>query len=261
MNSTRCSELSPALAVALVAVVLAATAGTAVALTISDSGVPDRTEVGTQQTFTVTIEDPYTDAPSAYDLEMETDLENVSWTVEERFQGELRGERTAGGQSYTQPLPVEDEQGDQVIVEVTGTVPEVENYTYDPHQNFTLLELRQVTGDNAQTLDTWRVEHYTAESDTARRAIDDAQAATEAAGGNEDAESRLRDAIAFYESGQFEQAANTAQEAQRTAEDAQQSQQTTRLLLIGAAVVVLVLVVVGAAYYWRQQQGPDYKLQ
>jgi len=261
MNSIRCSKLSPALAVALVAVVLFGTAGTVAAVTISDSGAPDRAEAGTQQTFTVTIDDPYTDAPSAYDLEMETGLENVSWTVEERFQGELRGERTAGGQSYTQPLPVEDDQGDRVVVEVTGTVPEVENYSYDPHQNVTLLELRQVTGDNAETLDTWRVDHYDAESDQARQAIDDAQAAIEAAGGNEDAESRLRDAIAFYNSGQFDQAATTAQEAQRTAEDAQQSQQTTRLLLIGAGVVVLVAVVVGAVYYWRQQQGPDYKLQ
>lgn len=237
-------------------------AGTAAALDVSASDVPSDAEVGSEVSATITIQDPYQDAPSEWDLRASTDLENVSWRVEESFQGDASGEVTAGGQTVEQTVPIE-ERGDLITIEVTGIVPAVGegNYSYDPAQNFTFVELEQVTGNNAQTLDTWTVEHYTAQSREARTEIDSARQAIAEAGGVQEASDRLDQAISSYERGNFPNAISIANDAQQIAEESQQSQQTMQLLLYAAIGLVVVALVAGGVWYWRQQQDDTYKLQ
>ncbi len=256
MNSTRCSR---GIAAVLGIVCLLAIAGPVSAFTVSADGVPGETAVGDEISVTYTIDDPFTDAPDEWTLAGETGLQNVSWTVTVLRAGNPveDGETTAGGQNFTRDLAI-DNNGDQVRVELVGTVPEVGNYTYQPEEQFLVASLSRTTGDNTQEFQNDTAHHYTEDSRAAREAIASAQQAVEnAPGDNSDARADIDRAISAYEGENFENAISLAEEAQSQAQQAQQSQQTTQtLLLVGGAVVVLLLL--GGGVYWWSQQGDDY---
>jgi hypothetical protein len=259
MSWTRSSERVAL--VVLLAVSLAAV-GPAAALSVSSSGAPADAAVGEQVSVTVTLEDPFVDMPDTWALQGETALTNVSWTVTVLQQGDQvdNGQQVSGEQAFEQELNA-DNGGDTVEVELTGTVPAVENYTYDPRQTFTLYDLDQVTGSNAEDLDNASVHHYTEDSDAARTAIDDAQAAIDDAGGDQQAEEQLNRAISAYDSGNFGNAQDLAEDAQSQAEQAQQSQQTMQLAMYGVGALVVLALIGGGIYYWRSQQDETSKLQ
>ena len=256
MNLTRCSDT----AVALVCIaVLLSVAGTATALSISSDGVPTEAQVGDEVSVTYTIDDPFTDTANQWTLQANTQLENVRWTVTVLRAGTpvQNGETTYGEQSFEQDLDVEN-NGDEVQIELVGTAPTVENYSYESRQTFTVASLDQRTGNNTEELANDSAHHYTSESREARQAIDAAQSAIDAAGGNADAESQLNSAISLYDAGEFEDAMTAANDAQSTAEAAQQSSQTTQTLLMAAGGLVVLLVIGGGAYYVLSQRGDDY---
>jgi len=258
MNSTHYSRATVAL---LCVVGLLAVAGTAGAFTVStDGSVPNETAVGSEVSVTYVIEDPYDGPPNEYTLEGETELENVSWTVEVLDQGDSVDQATYGNQTFSQPMNRDgDQNGDEVHITLEGTVPAVENYTYEPRENYTVASLSRVTGSNEEQFRTDSAHHYTEDSREARQAIDDAGTAIEDAGGNSEAENLRGNAISAYENDNFENAISLANQAQNTAEQAQQSQQTTQtLLLAGGALVVLLLLGSGGYYLYSQSKEDDY---
>lgn len=258
MNSTRYSRASVAL---LCLVGLVAVAGTAGAFTVSTEGdVPNETAVGSEVSVTYVIDDPYTDVPSEWTLDGETELENVSWTVEVRDRGSVVYDDTYGEQSFSQTMDGDGAQdGDEVRISVEGTVPAVENYTYEPREQYTVANLARVTGSNENEFRADSAHHYDNDSREARQAIDDASAAINETGGNSEAENLRNNAISAYENGNFENAIDLATQAQNTAESAQQSQQTTQtLLLAGGAVVALLLLGGGGYVLYTRSQGDDY---
>ncbi|WP_302081654.1 hypothetical protein [Salinibaculum rarum] len=244
-------------------VVLVGTLGTAAAIDVSSSGAPQEAEVGTEINATITIEDPYQgdSIPSEWTLRGSTELENVSWTIEETDQGNPSGDDSSGAQSFTQELPMDGQQGDQITITIRGDVPAITNYTYNPHENFTMYEIERVTGSNAETLETHSVDHYTGDSREARQAIQNASAAIEEVNGDEDASNRLDQAISAYNQGNFDNAISIASDAENLAQNKQQSQQTTQLLLYAVGALVVIALVGGVLWYWRQQQQDNYKLQ
>ena len=248
--------------VALLCVVgLVTIAGTAGAFTVSPAGtVPNETAVGSEVSVTYVIEDPYDGPPNEYTLEGETELENVSWTVEVFDQGDSVDQTTYGNQSFSQPMDRDgDQNGDEVRITLEGTVPPVENYTYEPRENYSLVEFARVTGSNENEFRNDSAHHYTEQSREARQAIDDAGTAIDEAGGNSEAENLRTGAISAYENDNFENAISLANQARNTAEEAQQSQQTTQTLLYAAGAVVLVLLLGGGGYYaYSQSQADDY---
>jgi len=256
MNLTRCSKTAAAL---LCVALLLAASGTAAALSISSDGVPGQTQVGEEVSVTYTIDDPFTDTANQWTLQADTQLENVRWTVTVLRAGTpvQDGETTYGQQSFEQTLNV-DNNGDEVQIELVGDAPAVENYTYEPRQTFIVAGLDQRTGNNTEELVNDTAHHYTSDSQAARQAIDDAQSAIDTAGGHQEAQSTLDDAIAFYNSGNFEQAQDTANRAQNTAQSAQQSAQTTQTILYAVGGLVVLLLIGGGIYYWQSQQGDDY---
>ncbi|WP_324663959.1 hypothetical protein [Haloarcula sediminis] len=258
MNSIRYSRATVAL---LCVVGLLAVAGTAAAFTVSTEGdVPNETAVGNEVSVTYVIDDPYTDAPDEWTLTGETELENVSWTVTVLRAGSpvSDGEQIYGGQSFERDLDI-DNNGDQVRVELTGTTPSIGNYTYEPEEQYTVASLTRVTGSNENQFRNDSAHHYTDQSREARQAIDAAGTAIEEAGGNSEAENLRSNAISAYENGNFENAISLADQAQNTAEQAQQSQQTTQTLLYAAGAVVLLLLVGGGGYYlYSQSKEDDY---
>ncbi|GCF13178.1 hypothetical protein Harman_11130 [Haloarcula mannanilytica] len=255
MNLIRCSNKTAAL---LCVVALLATAGTASAFSVSADGVPSETAVDEEVSVTYTIDDPFTDAPNEWTLSGSTELQNVSWTVTVLRAGDQVDQETYGDQSFEQDLNI-DNNGDQVRIELVGTTPAVSNYTYDPAQSYQVASLSRISGNNEDEFRNDTAHHYTEESQATRQAIDDAQAAIDEAGGNEEAEELINSAISSYENENFQNAQDLAGQAQSQAEQAQQSAQTQRtLLMAGGALVVLLLLVGGGYYAYTQMGGDDY---
>jgi len=253
MNSTHYSR------VALLCLVgLLAFPGTASALSVSAEGVPSESAVGDEVTVTYTIDEPFTDVPNQWTLQGQTELENVSWTVTVLRAGSQidGGQETYGSQEFSQALDI-DNNGDEVRVELTGTVPAIETYSYQPEEQYTVATLTRVSGNNENEIRSDSAHHYTSESREARNAIDSASAAINATGGNSEAEQLRDNAISSYESGNFNNSIDLAQQAQNTAEQAQQSQQTTQTLLYAGIGVVVLLVLGGVGFYFYSQSGGD----
>jgi len=240
MNSIRCSEGLALLAIAIVAL---AAVGTAGAVTIDESQGPDEAEVGAEVTIEYEITELYTDSTS-WTLNGTTQLENVTgWDITTvKPSGEEDSTFVEGSQSFETEI-AGDQNYETVIVSITGTVPPVEEYTYDPAQTFTAIELTSVTGQNENVLYTDEVHHYTTESANARDAID---AAGDAGASGSDYEG----AISSFENGNFENAKSLAQSAQEGA----QTGQMIQYALMGVGVLIVLAVLVGGIYYWRSQQ-------
>lgn len=249
MNSSRSSSLVALLLVLVLAV------GAAGAVTVSQEDAPSEAAVGSDVTATFVLTDLYTDYDQ-WTLRGETELENVTWTVELFNQAgdKLGGDNSYDGQSFGHPVNIEN--GDhEVRMTVTGTVPTIGNYTYDPAESFLFAELIQAReGGSSDTIQTYETHHYTEESGEARQAIDEAQAAIDEAGGHEQAERTLNSAIDSYENENFDNAVDLADQAQETAERKQTNQSRNRLILIAVGALVLIGIVVGAVIYWRRSR-------
>jgi len=238
---------------------LLAVAGTAGAFSVSTDGtVPNETAVGSDVSVTYVIDDPYTDVPSEWTLRGQTELEDVSWTVTVLDRGNEVYDETYGTQSFNQTLDGDGAQdGDQVRIELEGTAPAVDNYTYQPRERYTVADLARVTGSNENEFRNDSAHHYTNDSREARQAIATAGTAINETGGNSEAENLRGNAISAYENGNFENAIDLANQAKNTAEEAQQSQQNTQTLLFAAGAVVLLLLLGGGGYYLYSQSGED----
>jgi len=243
MNSNRSSKIGLALLCALFLAV-----SPAAAVSTGASGVPDSAQVGDQVTATYTFEELY-DQYDQWSLDGETQLEQATWTVSLYDQtGSRIARNTYNGATFNQSVAAKNDVN-RIEVEVTGTVPSVSNFSYEPAQQFTLASFTQTqTGGTSAPLTGDEVRHYTDASQNARNAIDAATAAVEGSG-SEEAADLLNSAVSAYNAGNFDNAVDLAEQAQSNAESAQQSQQTTQLLLY-AGVGIVVLLLIGAGVYW-----------
>jgi hypothetical protein len=258
-NSSRSSRV----VLATLLVLLAATVPAA-AVSVTGEDVPEEAQVGTQVSATITLDELYQNPQTErWELSGSTQLTDVSWTIvfydQTGSQVDLI-ERT--GQSFS-GVSVDSNAGTaEVEVRVTGTVPEIDAYSYDPAQEFTMVELtRGQSGGASDTVDTWQTHHYTERSASARQAIDEAGTAIEEARANgatpNDAQANYEDAIAAYNDGSFDVATNLANRATDQANQAQQSSQTRQLIIYAVGGLIVLGLVVGGVFYWRSQQGPD----
>ncbi|WP_380679621.1 DUF4398 domain-containing protein [Salinigranum sp. GCM10025319] len=241
--------------------VLCSVAAPVAAVAVGDATVPEEGEVGSQIEATVTLTELYQNPTlEQWQLEGETDLREVTWSISYVDQtGATVGREEFDGQNFTSSAISASDGTAEVRVRVTGTVPSVASYSYDPRQTFTTVSLTQAReGGNTNAIDTWETHHYTTQSDRARNALDDAQSSIDAAnsaGANPgEAENTFAQAVNAYESENFDLAVELAEEAQSQAESAQQSRQTLRLALYAVGGLVVVGLLVGGFLYWRSQQ-------
>lgn len=253
MSWSRCSK---ALVVALL--LLTAAVVPAAAISTNEDGVPDESRAGSEVSATYTFTELYTDFES-WTLRGSTELEGVTWTVRKLDQaGNQLSQTSYDGATFDESVDISNDTA-RVVVQVRGTVPEVDNFSYDPAEQYTFasFQLRRQGGTN-QRITADQVHHFTEASRDARAEIDAAQQAIDAAGGNQQAEQTLSNAISAYNAGNFGNAADLANQAEQRANRAQQSQNTTQMLVFaGIGVVVLLLVVGGFAYYRSQQDTYD----
>lgn len=256
MSWSRCSK---ALVVALL--LLTAAVVPAAAVSTSRDGVPDESSVGSEVSATYTFTDLYTDFES-WSLRGSTELSNVTWTVRKLDQaGNQISQNSYDGATFNESVDISEDTA-RVVVRVRGTTPPVENFSYDPAEQYTLgrFQLRRQGGTN-QRISADQVHHFTQDSKEARNEIESAQQTIDDAGGNQQAEQTLSNAISAYNAGNFGNAIDLANQAEQRANRAKQSQNTTQLLLYGGLGVVVLLLVVGGFAYYRSQQDTYDKLR
>ena len=262
MTKTSWSRFSKLAVVCLLA--LSAASVPVAGVSVGDSTVTSDAEVGEQITATVTLTELYQDPQlETWTLEGQTELTDVTWTVEYYDQTGARvDQQSFDGQSFSGAQVSAEKGTSEVRVRITGTVPEVTEYSYDPPQSFTVLDLTQAReGGSSNDIDSWSATHYTQESREARNAIDDAAAAVEEVN-SQSAEQDLQRAIEAYngDGDEFGLAADLATQAQEDAEQTRQSNRLTRLALYGVGGLVVIGLLVGGVLYWRSQQGGPDKL-
>jgi hypothetical protein len=258
-NSSRSSRV----VLAAFVVLLAATVPAA-AVSVTGEDVPEEAQVGTQVSATVTLDELYQNPQSeSWQLSGTTELTDVSWTIvfydQTGSQVDLI-EQT--GQSFSGVDVAADSGTAEVEVRITGTVPEVGSYSYDPAQTFTTTALtRGQSGGASDTVDSWETHHYTEQSASAREAIERAGTAideAEESGANpSDAQANYEDAVAAYNDGSFDVATNLADRAADQANQAQQSSQTRQTIIYAVGGLIVLGLLVGGVFYWRSQQGPE----
>ncbi|ELZ96948.1 hypothetical protein C440_04203 [Haloferax mucosum ATCC BAA-1512] len=263
MTKTNWSRFSK-LALALV-VLLSVVAVPTGAVSVASNDVPDETAVGEKVTASVTLNELYKDPQlESWTLAGETALEDVTWTVTYYDQtGAKVDQQSFDGQNFSGAQVAAGDGTSEVEVAVTGTTPEVEEFSYDPEQSFTVISLDQTRdGGSSNDIDTWTAHHYTQDSAAARDKLDSAQAAIANAGSanTQDAQNQFDNAVEAFEGGEFGLASNLAEDAETKANKAQQSSQTTQLLMYAAGGLVVVALIAGGFLYWRSQQTTYDKL-
>lgn len=260
MNWTPSSRTGLVLAVLAL---LVATATPAIAVDVEATDVPGEATVGQEVSATFVVTEPFRD-PSLeqWTLAGETDLENVTWTVTFYDQtGAKIHQQSTDGPEFTQDGVDASEGIDEIEVRVTGDVPDVEEYTYEPREEFVVATLQQVReGGTSNDLGTWSTHHYTADSQSARQAIESAEAAIAAADGGDtsDAEDIVDNAVSAYEAGNFGNALDLAEKAERNADQARQASERNRLLLYAVGGLVALLVLLGGGYVIYRSRQDDY---
>lgn len=244
-----------------VVLVIAAAVVPAGAVTVADASVVSDAEVGSEVEITVTLTELYQN-PSLeeWTLAGSTELQSPTWTVEYIDQtGSKVRQESYGGQTFDNASVAASDGIAEIRVTLSGTVPAVSGYTYDPKASFEAVRLTQVAPGGGETeLVSETTTHFTAESQSAREAISGAETAVTDAGEPDEASNTLQQAINAYENENFELATELAGEAKSEAESVQGTQERNELLLIGAGVVVLLALVGGGVWYLRQQnQQPD----
>lgn len=264
MNSNPSSSLSiPILVIA--ALVLIGAAAPVAAVDVDQSGVPDEAAVGEELTVTFELTELYENAPRAWTLNATTELENASWEIRTFDNAGDQLDRSDDGGNTTEYLVDADRDVDSVEVTLRGTVPEIEEYTYDPEERFVLVSFDRVReGGGIDAIDELTVHHYTPESDAARTSIDEAQVAVEGlverGGDPADAQRLLGNAIDAYESAQFDLAAELSSQAADEAGEAEESVDRQQLTIYAAVGLVAVAIVAGLVYWFRSRRGPGERL-
>lgn len=263
MTRTNLNRSSSLLVACLV--LLTAVAAPAAAVSVTDSEVPEEAEVGSQVSATVTLDELYKNPQlESWTLQGETNLTDVTWTVTSYDQtGSKLGQQSADGANMSVDVAAEDDVS-EVTVKITGTVPEVTDYSYDPAQQFLLMSLTQARdGGSSTELKSWQTHHYTEASASARDAIDSASAAVDSAN-SQKAEKTLGNAISAYNNANnpddFDLATDLANEAQSQADSAKQSDETMQLALYAVGGLLVVGVLVGGVLWYRSQQDSYDKL-
>jgi hypothetical protein len=263
MTKTSWSRFSKLALAALL--VLSVAAVPAAAVSVGEEDVPSDAEVDSKVSATATLDELYKDPQlESWTLAGSTELTDVTWTVTYYDQtGSKVNQESFDGQNFSGASIAADDGTSEVEVKVTGTVPEAESYSYDPAQNATVMTLQQTReGGSSNQIDTWTARPYTEDSEAARTALDEAEAAIEGVSGanTDEAQQSFDNAVDAFESGNFDLATTLAEEAQTKAEQAEQSSQTQQLIVYAAGGLVVVALLVGGFFYWRSQQNTYDKL-
>lgn len=260
MNLTHSSKLVTALAVFAL---LTSAVAPAAAVTAEATDAPGEAKVGTTVEGTFSLTDLYEDYES-WTLTGRTDLTEVTWKVIKYDQaGNQVGQNSYDGQSFDESISLDGDNVERVEVKITGTVPTVENYTYEPSQKFLLGGFNQTRqGGSSQEIDTWETHYYTEESAEARDALDSASDAIDAAKAQgvdtSEMENTFDNGVSTYENENFGTAVDIANQVEENANSSKQSSERTGLLLKAGGGLLALLVLGGGGFYLYRSRQDGY---
>jgi hypothetical protein len=220
----------------------------------------DGAEVGSSVQASFVISNPFDEInQNSWTLEASTNLTGASWTITTK---------DSSGSEIQTYQSSEAEIGSNVAeveVSVAGTVPEVQEYTYENGKE--TFVLASFSGGGLGTFSTTEAYHYTTGGDSATgskearealdaatQAIEDAESAgSDASGAKEDFES----AKSAYSEEAFKTAKDEAENAKGKASDSASSAQLRTYAIYGVVAIVVIGGIGGAFWYRKQQQGPS----
>lgn len=231
----------------------------AAAVEATSNETTENAQVGENVSATFTVSDLYTGAPKTWRLNGTTELDNVTWTVRAYGLDDRQLDaRSFDGSTFRTPVRA-SQNVSKLEVTVTGTAPTVENYTYRPREEFALASFtRQNNGTTREIIKNWTTRHYTRESRGARRNINDARAAIEDDGGDEELEEQLQFAISAYRNENFELAIDIADDAEKAAEEPNIPVGLLSGLFLGGIAVALGTAGL-RSYRTRRQDDRDWR--
>tara|TARA_A100001037_G_scaffold304455_1_gene341271 strand:+ start:7136 stop:7912 length:777 start_codon:yes stop_codon:yes gene_type:complete len=230
--------------------------GMAGATSMEQTGV-DPAEIGSDVVVETMVTELYitdTGPIDVWTLRGESLLESVTWTVTEINAADRPVEETRKvhtGKVFQQGVSLDDSVV-KIKVEVSGTIPEVAEWTYEPRQSVLVMELSQMRlGGTREVIGSIGISPYTTESKAAREAIDIASVEIEQGGGNTDAIKTLANSISAYNVGNFDNARDLAKQAKETAVANKESTERKGLILNIVGLVIAVALI-GGIIMWYQ---------
>ena len=230
--------------------------GGMVGATSIEQGGVDQVEIGSDIIVQTVVTDLYTTNTGPIDvwtLRGESLLESVTWTVTEINAADrpIQGSKKVyAGKVFEQGVSLDDSVV-KIIVEVSGTIPEVSDWQYEPAQKVLVMELSQVRlGGTENVIGIIEASPYNPESKVAREAIDKANVVVE---GSKDrnAQQTIENAISAYDVGNFKNAKDLAGQAEGNAIALEKSQERKGLILNMVGVGIVVALIGGAIIWYR----------
>ncbi len=230
--------------------------GGMVGATSMEQGGVNQAEIGSDLIVQTVVTELYTTNTGPIDvwtLRGESLLESVTWTVTEINAADrpIQGSKKVyAGKVFEQGVSLDDSVV-KIIVEVSGTIPEVSEWQYEPEQKVLVMELAQVRlGGTENIIGSIEVSPYNPESKVAREAIDKASVVVEGTN-NVDAQQTIENAISAYNAGNFKNAKDLARQAGESAVAMEESQERKGLILNIVGVVIAVALIGGAIVWYR----------
>tara|TARA_B100000676_G_scaffold195136_1_gene191822 strand:+ start:26366 stop:27139 length:774 start_codon:yes stop_codon:yes gene_type:complete len=230
--------------------------GGMVGATSIEQGGVDQVEIGSDIIVQTVVTELYTTNTGPIDvwtLRGESLLESVTWTVTEINAADrpIQGSKKVyAGKVFEHGVSLDDSVV-KIIVEVSGTIPEVSDWKYEPAQKILVMELSQVRlGGTENVIGIIEASPYNPESKLAREAIDKANVVVEESK-DMDAQQTIENAISAYDVGNFKNAKDLARQAEENAIALENSQERKGLIL-NIVGVVMVVALIGGAIIWYQ---------
>lgn len=245
MNWTHSSKI---IVFAVLLTVSLGAAGTVTAFGFDDSGVSNEMQVGQQESATVVMEEPFAERNPGWTVVVDSEFDSAGITITATT---ASGEQIQTSGQGSAELALDNDGINEVEIEVSGTVPEIEDYSYDNPEQEEFVAVR-VNDSSSGVIETWNVKRYTEQSREARNKLDEA-----AQYANEE-DDDFQQARTLYNSEEFEQSISASNQI---INDAESSEQTQTLLFVGAGVVVLLVLAGGGYYVYSQRSRNTNKLQ
>ncbi len=230
--------------------------GGIVGATSMGQGGISQAEIGSDVTVETMVTELYiTDTGSidVWTLRGESLLERVTWTVTEINAADrpIEGSKKVyAGKVFEQGVSLDDSIV-KIKVEVSGTVPEVSDWQYEPEHKVLIMELSQVRlGGTSEVIGAIEVLPYNLESKAARESIDKANAVVNGVDDGE-AKQKIENAISAYNAGNFANARDLAGQAEENAIETEDNRERKGLILKIVGFVIAVALI-GGMIVWHQ---------
>jgi len=225
------------------------------ATSIGQGGI-SQAEIGSDVTVETVVTELYiTDTGSidVWTLRGESLLERVTWTVTEINAADrpIEGaKKVYAGKVFEQGVSLDDSIV-KIKVEVSGTIPEVSTWQYEPGYKVLVMELSQVRlGGTSEVIGAIEVSPYNLESKAAMESIDKANVVVKEVD-DEEAKQTIENAISAYNAGNFDNAKDLAVQAEDSALATEDDRERKGLIMRIVGFVIAVTLI-GGTIVWYQ---------